>query len=207
MFQASHDKSIDGPLDETTVDVSPAGETELIELAQMEDREAFTRLFQRYNEQICTYLGRFVGNADLGRDLAQETFLQAWKSLPTLHSDLSLKPWLYRVATNLARSHLRHEQLIRWFPWMEHGEDGVLEHLNVAGPEEQANDSECIRLALAELSPQSRACLLLQVVAGFSQREIAGLLGISEKSVSAYVSRGRERFRQAYQRLEGGSAT
>lgn len=120
MFQASHDKSIDGPLDETTVDVSPAGETELIELAPVEDREAFTRLFQRYNEQICTYLGRFVGNADLGRDLAQETFLQAWKSLPTLHSDLSLKPWLYRVATNLARSHLRHEQLIRWFPWMEH---------------------------------------------------------------------------------------
>src|SRR5260370_17408286 len=97
MFEASQEKSIDGPLDETTVDVSPAGETELIELAPVEDREAFTRLFQRYNEQICTYLGRFVGNADLGRDLAQETFLQAWKTFPTLHSNPSLHPSLYRT--------------------------------------------------------------------------------------------------------------
>jgi RNA polymerase sigma factor (sigma-70 family) len=56
---------------------------------------------------------------------------------------------------------------------------------------------------LAQLAPQSRTCLLLQLVAGFSQREIAESLGISEKSVSAYVSRGREQFRRAYSRMKG----
>src|SRR5438876_626658 len=84
--------------------------------------------------------------------------------------------------------------------------NAAVEHLSVAGPEEQANESECIKLTLAKLSPQSRVCLLLQLVAGFSQREIAESLGISEKSVSAYVSRGKEQFRLAYQRLNGGSA-
>jgi hypothetical protein len=76
-------------------------------------------------------------------DKRESTQVQKQSRVPDIYhlrgcaSDLSLKPWLYCVATNLAGSHLRHEQLIRWFPWMEHGKDGVLEHLNVAGPEEQ----------------------------------------------------------------------
>jgi RNA polymerase sigma-70 factor (ECF subfamily) len=205
MFQAWHDDAVGRLPESTPVDALPSGTVELIELARAGDREAFTRLFQRYNQQICTYLGRLVGNSELGRDLAQETFLHAWKSLPALRSDLSFKPWLYRVATNLARSHLRHEKLIRWFPWAAHGEEEALEHLIVAGPEKQTGDSVCIQSALAQVSPQNRICLLLQLVGGFSQREIAESLGISEKSVSAYVSRGKEQFRKAYQRLDGGS--
>jgi RNA polymerase sigma-70 factor, ECF subfamily len=207
MFQASHDDAINGLPENTSIDASPTGMVELIELARTGDREAFTRLFQSYNQQICTYLGRLVGNTELGRDLAQETFLHAWISLPALRSDLSFTSWLYRVATNLARSHLRHEKLIRWFPWVEYGEEETLEHLTVAGPEKETSDSLCIQSALARVSPQSRVCLLLQLVGGFSQREIAELLSISEKSVSAYVSRGKEQFRRAYERLDGGSAT
>ncbi len=207
MFHAPHDDAIDGLPENKSIDASPTGTVELIERARAGDREAFTRLFQSYNQQICTYLGRLVGNAELGRDLAQETFLHTWKSLPVLRNDLSFKPWLYRVATNLARSHLRHDNLIRWLPWVERGEAVTLEHLTVAGPENQASDSVCIQLALAQVSPQNRVCLLLQLVGGFSQREIGESLGISEKSVSAYVSRGKEQFRRAYQRLDGGSAT
>ncbi len=58
--------------------------------------------------------------------------------------------------------------------------------------------------ALAEVSPQYRACLLLQDVAGFKQREIATLLNMKEKNVSVYVRRGCEQFSAAYQWLEHG---
>ncbi len=75
----------------------------------------------------------------------------------------------------------------------------------MAGPDEHAGEAEYVALAMAKVSPQCRACLLLQVGEGYSQREVARLLGISEKSVSAYTSRGRQQFRQAYQRLEGES--
>src|SRR5436305_2085303 len=132
MFQASPDDVTDGLPVDTSINAPVIEAVELIELARAGDREAFTRLFQRYNQQICTYLGRLVGNADLGRDLAQETFLHAWESLPALRSELSFKSWLYRIATNLARSHLRHEKLIRWLPWVEHGDDAAFEHLSVA---------------------------------------------------------------------------
>lgn len=77
----------------------------------------------------------------------------------------------------------------------------------MAGPEEHAGEAEYVALALARVSPQCRTCLLLQIEGGFSQREVAQLLGISEKSVSAYTSRGRQQFRQAYQCLESKSET
>lgn len=186
---------------------APPGENstslpEMVALARSGDAKGFTSLFQTYNAQICTYLARLVGNDELGCDLAQETFLRAWKSLPAVQDELQFKPWLYRIATNVARSHLRHERLIRWLPWIEH-EENAGEQMSIAGPEERVSEIECVEQAMARIAPQCRTCLLLQVVAGFSQREVAELLHISEKSVGAYVSRGREQFRKAYRQLKG----
>ena len=177
----------------------------MVEHARCGDRAAFTTLFERYNARICRYLARLVGNDDLGCDLAQDTFLAAWRSLPGIQDDARFGPWLYRIATNLARSHLRRARLIRWLPWGDAGGHAGIGHPSMAGPEEHAGEAEYVALALARLSPQCRTCLLLQIEGGFSQREVAELLGISEKSVSAYTSRGRQQFRQAYERLESES--
>ena len=180
----------------------PAANASLIELAQRGDRDAFTQLFQRYHVQICTYLGRLVENDEIGCDLAQDTFLRAWQELPQLRDTLSFEAWLYRIATNLAYSNLRRERRVRWLPWLEHSsEEATPSGLMLDGPEEQIGKHECMRSALAQVSPQNRTCLLLQVVAGFSQSEISAILGITQKCVSAYVSRGREQFRVAYQRF------
>jgi RNA polymerase sigma-70 factor (ECF subfamily) len=175
---------------------------ELVRRARGGDRAAFTALFERYNARICRYLARLVLDDDLGRDLAQDTFLAAWRGLASIQDDARFAPWLYRIATNLARSHLRRARLIRWLPWGDIGGHAGARDPGVAGPEEYAGEAEYVALALARVSPQCRACLLLQLEEGYSQREVALLLGISEKSVSAYISRGRQQFRQAYQRLE-----
>lgn len=206
MFQASPNDDISQLPNVVARDTTGSGTSTLIRQARAGDREAFTRLFQCYNSQICTYLGRLVGNSEAGRDLAQETFFQAWKRLSTLRDDSSFQPWLYRIATNLAKSYLQHEKRIFRLPWEEqkgYGAEMASEWLYVAGPEERMPESQCVLLALARVSPQNRICLLLQLVAGFSQREIATLLGIREKSVSAYVSRGKEQFRLAYQDQKG----
>src|SRR5215467_68689 len=71
------------------------------------DESAFAALVCELQGPLCTYLARLVGNDELGRDLAQETFIRAWTRLPELHEERYFKPWLYRIATNLARSHLR----------------------------------------------------------------------------------------------------
>jgi RNA polymerase sigma-70 factor (ECF subfamily) len=170
----------------------------LVERARGGDHAAFAAIFEYFNARICAYLAHFLGDADLGRDLAQETFLAAWRALPSLHGDLNFTPWLYRIATNAARSHLRPQRIVRWLPWADAAGDDSPLHPTALGPDAHAGEAELVGQALRTLAPQARACLLLQVEAGFSQREIARLLGISEKSVSAYVSRGREQFRRAY---------
>lgn len=184
----------------------------VVQEARTGDQEAFTQLYEQYSGPICTYIAHLVGNDEVGRDLAQETFIRAWKGLPGLHDDLSFRPWLYRIATNVARSYRQHERpwLVRWLPWKDdeqgtHLEAHTVNSLSVAGPEEQVDEREHIQQVLARLSPQARTCLLLQHVAGFPQREIAAILGISEKSVSAYVSRGCEQFRQVYRQMKGVS--
>jgi RNA polymerase sigma-70 factor (ECF subfamily) len=177
-------------------------EVPLVERARQGDNDAFAALFEAYNARICTYLARLVGDDELGRDLAQDTFIAAWRALPQTLGAMRFGPWLYRIATNTARSHVRRARLLSWLPF---GLDNShAQQAPSAAPElgAQLAEAERIKLALSTLAPQCRICLLLQVEGGFTQREIAAALGIGEKSVSAYVSRGREQFRRAHRAHE-----
>ena len=176
---------------------------EVVRDAQSGSMSAFDTLFRYYNARICTYLTRMVGNDEEGHDLAQETFIKVWRALPGMHDEARFETWLYRIATNTAIDQLRRRKF-RWPLRKNHEAEDTSERTGMAGPEEQVEEAELVKLALAQLSPQYRACLLLQHVAGFTQREIAQSLNLSEKSISIYVGRGSEQFRQAYERLENG---
>jgi RNA polymerase sigma-70 factor (ECF subfamily) len=133
----------------------------LVERARQGDHEAFASLFEAYNARICNYLARLVGDEELGRDLAQDTLIAAWRSLPQTLDELRFGPWLYRIATNTARSYLRHARLLSWLPF-------GLEHVHAqrtpaTEPEPGARlaEAERIQLALAMLAPQCRICLLI----------------------------------------------
>ncbi|GAC1348562.1 MAG: RNA polymerase sigma factor [Ktedonobacteraceae bacterium] len=192
MFQAPQNSPV--PLSADNVLLAEA-----VEHARAGDEAAFDMLYQFYHRQICTYLARMVGNDEEGCDLAQETFLKAWRALAHTSDDLQFKAWLYRIATNTAIDYLRHRKITRLF-WKGQSEKND-EQAAIAGPEEQIAETEHIKLALARLSPKYRACLLLQIEGGLTQREIAALLNIHEKSVSVYVKRGCDQFRLIYQHL------
>ena len=168
--------------------------------AQKGDHAAFVSLYQRYKASIWQRLTYFVGEREAVQDLFQETFLRAWQKLPELKSGVPFESWLKRIAANIAIDYLRHEKQALFVSLSEEdGESGAVSILrSAAGPEAEFDLREGIRLALQAMSPQNRACVLLQDQWGFSQREIAQLLHISEKSVSAYVSRGHEQLRRAY---------
>ncbi len=171
---------------------------ESVERARLGDPDAFRYLFDSYYGPICTYLAHFMRDTEIGHDLAQETFLRAWKGLQKMQGEIAFRPWLYRIATNVAHSHLQRERLIGWLPWFDYATSPKAITSTALEPEARFEEQETIAEILATLPPQCRSCLLLQHIAGFSQREIASILHISEKSVSAYVSRGREQFRCTY---------
>jgi RNA polymerase sigma-70 factor, ECF subfamily len=172
---------------------------EAVELARMGDRAAFDRLYQHFYVPISKSLARMVGNDEEGYDLAQETFLKAWQSLQGIRNASGFRAWLYSIATRIAIDHLRRRKFCS--RWENSDGNGLPEKMWVSGPEDLVAEREHTGQALAQVSLKYRICLVLQLVADLSQREIAASLNLSEKSVSIYVSRGREQFRLAYQRL------
>lgn len=156
------------------------------------DDDAFELLVGRYQAPLFRYLRGLVGDQELARDLLQETFLRAFRSIGSLDAPGLLRSWLYRIAHNQAYSALRRRRLISWLP-LSFGQ-----HAGAAHPEPGAVEAARVEEALASLPVQLRAPLLLHLVAGFSYAEVAELLQVTEGAVRMRISRGRAAFRAAY---------
>jgi len=171
----------------------------LVVLAQGGSQRAFEMLYARYSNQIAGYLSRMVGNDGIGCELTQETFIKVWSALPDLRDPARFKGWLYRIASNCAYTYQKSHKSMYMVPLdMCNGE---AEGLSVAGPEEEIERAELLQIALAQVSPTYRSCLILYVIEGLPQQQIAERLNIKETCVSKYVSRGKEELRQIYGRL------
>ena len=184
---------------------SSPDELNIVVRARDGDQIAFEALYERYNDRICRYLTRMIGNDGVGCELTQEVFLKAWEALLGLRDPSRFASWLYRIATNRAYNYQQHAKLLHTIPWEEYGRGA--ETPSIAGPEEQVEEIELLKLALARVSPTYRPCLILYVVEELSQRQIAELLQIKENCISKYVSRGKEELRQIYRRLANEQAT
>ncbi len=183
--------------------VGTPDEGNLVLRAQKGDQLAFEVLYERYNDRICRYLSRMVGDDGIGCELTQEVFLKAWEALLGLRDPSRFASWLYRIATNRAYNYQQHAKLLHMIPWEEYAMRE--ETRSIAGPEEQVEEAELLKLALARVSTTYRPCLILYVVEEYSQRQIAELLQIKESSIGRYVSRGKEELRQIYRRLTNES--
>jgi RNA polymerase sigma-70 factor (ECF subfamily) len=183
--------------------VGTPDEGNLVLRAQKGDQLAFEVLYERYNDRICRYLSRMVGDDGIGCELTQEVFLKAWEALLGLRDPSRFASWLYRIATNRAYNYQQHAKLLHMIPWEEYAMRE--ETRSIAGPEEQVEEAELLKLALARVSTTYRPCLILYVVEEYSQRQIAELLQMKESSIGRYVSRGKEELRQIYRRLTNES--
>jgi RNA polymerase sigma-70 factor, ECF subfamily len=166
------------------------------------NEQVITGLFEAYNHRICTFLGHMVGNDETGRDLAQETFLKAWKALPSLRHPALTEAWLFRIARNTALDYFRKNLPKVVLPWATMEEHEATGNLKTEGFEDQVSEQECVKQALAQVRPKLRECLILYVIVGLSQKQIAEILHINETSVAPYITMGRNAFRQAYQQLK-----
>jgi RNA polymerase sigma-70 factor, ECF subfamily len=185
--------------------VNTLDECNLVLRAQSGDQLAFEVLYERYNDRICRYLSRMIGNDGVGCELTQEVFLKAWEALMSLRDPSRFASWLYRIATNRAYNYQQHAKLLHLIPWEEYAMRE--ETSSIVGPEERFEETELLKLALARVSPTYRPCLVLYVVEEYSQRQIAEVLHIKESNIGRYVSRGKEELRQIYRRLANESET
>ena len=133
------------------------------------------------------------GDAHQAEDLVQETFARAWRSLHTLRESSAAKGWLFTI---LRREHLRGVAGPRAVE--DEGVDvELLEAADPAPGPERQEAARHLRRALLALPAAYRTPLLLQVLGGYSCREIARTLGLGENAVMTRLFRARQRLRQA----------
>lgn len=161
-----------------------------------QDQAAFERLYTACAPALLRYLTRLCGDADQAQDLLQETFVKAYRALPATRPDLRLRPWLYKIATNTARSAARRGWWRRMIPFGQQLEDAHI-------PEEMPFDSryaeaELVARALGAIRPDYAAPLLLHWHEGFSLAELGPILGVSEAALKKRLYRAKTAFRAAY---------
>jgi RNA polymerase sigma-70 factor (ECF subfamily) len=159
-------------------------------------RFAFQKFVERYQVVVFAVLSRMLGRGAQVDDLAQETFLRAWKAFPGFEVRQNSKPstWLLTIAVRLALSHRRKDGVRRA------ARPDLPRENDVPTPEaEQSRRAlgRAIAGAIDELPPSQRAVFVLQQYHGLSGREIAVALDISENTVKSRLSRARSRLQKS----------
>ena len=169
----------------------------LVAAARDGDRAAFEEVVRRTSADTYTLALRLVGDRDDARDVVQDAYLRAFRSLGGFRGDAQFTTWMYRITANCAATHLgrrrrnRHEQL---------ADDGGYPDVRPdADPEAWAGAVELrarVAGALDDLAPRLRAVVVLRDVYDLTHEEIAHELGISVSAAKVRLHRARRRLRE-----------
>lgn len=160
---------------------------ELVEACRRGDPGAFDELVRTTYRSVYSLAYRIVGNADDAADVTQDTYVRAWRSLRGFRGDANLSTWLYRVASNVALTHLKRRARAA----IPTGDD--MPDVPVADSTEQQADAEMLETALARLPAGARAVVVMKDVYGLSCEEIAKEMGTTEGAVKVRLFRARQR--------------
>jgi RNA polymerase sigma factor (sigma-70 family) len=171
--------------------VPPADDAPLLSGLRRGDPASFAAVYHRFRGPLYGFLRRAVRRDDVAEDLFQETWMALARVAPTLREDTDLHAWLFTVARNAFRSHLRWARLdlSRWIAFCDDACPAP-----TPGPEAAAAQSRLVSAveeALGRLPAAHREVLLLVAVDGLDQSQVAEVLGISYPALRQRLSRAR----------------
>jgi RNA polymerase sigma-70 factor (ECF subfamily) len=171
---------------------------DLIARARRGEDEAFRLIFERYARPIVSFIYDMVSQRELAEELAQETFVRAFKNLNSLRDDTKLSTWLFGIARNVARESIRAR--VREDHKIEIDDDRVIELSdNKLTPDDQLLNKELNRViqsALGELDEDKRLVFTLKVFHQRSYEEIAEITGFSIPKLKTDLHRARAEMRR-----------
>ncbi len=168
-------------------------QTWLILRAQAGDHAAFNELFKLLQEPLYRYISSLVGKHALAEEILQEVFLLIYRKLIWLREPELLRPWAYRIATREAFRHLKRER--RWSDQMV-GEEALA---RLPAPNEASFAPDLLaqlpRL-LAQISPASRAVIVLHYLHEMPLGDVAAVLGVALGTVKSRLAYGLRSLRK-----------
>ena len=172
---------------------------ELVKRVQSGDKTAFDVLVRKYQHRIGAVIGRFVHDYAESQDIAQETFIRAYRALNNFRGDAQFYTWLYRIAVNTAKNHL--VSMKRRPPTSDVDADDA-EHYEGAyrmhdsdTPEHELLREEIARTVsevVAALPEELRQAITLREMEGLSYEEISETMDCPIGTVRSRIFRARE---------------
>ena len=177
-------------------------EHEIIKQCLNGDADQYAVLVDRYSAMAFNIAYRIVGDADVAKDMAQESFISAYTALEDFKFGSKFSSWLYRIVVNKCRDHHKAAKEATTV-------DEIVELVPARGQTpEQASSSrqtgDMIQKALSILPVEQREVIVLKHVEGLDYGEIADILGVGVNALKVRAHRGRERLKEL---LEGMGVT
>ncbi len=179
-------------------------DSQLMRRVQRGDREAFAALVERYQKPIYNFILRTVRDEAEAEDLAQNTFVQVWKSARRYRVAARFSTWLYTIARNLALNEIRRrsrhqaESLDKPHPEFEAQALRQVEDTSVLLPPDHLVREELfskVEEAIGDLPENQRTALLLCREQEMTYEDIAEILGVSMSATKSVIHRARETLR------------
>lgn len=188
-------------------------EEQLVERLKRRDETAFNELVRAYEKRVFRLVLRMLGGDRAeAEDVAQDVFIQVFKSIDSFRGESKLSTWMFRVATNHCKNR------IKYLDRRARGKKGELDELSehgalesasmsssatVARPDQQAEANQIeaiVRAAIAELDEDQRELVILRDVENLSYEEIQQITGLPEGTVKSRLHRARLQLAKAVQR-------
>ena len=176
----------------------------LVERAKRGDQKAFEMLVIKYQRRIQRLIARMVRDVDLVQDIAQETFIRAYRAMPQFRGDSAFYTWLYRIAVNTAKKALvdmKRDPLVTESARANANDDddetSRVERELTDGETPEAllaskEIAQAVNAAIEALSDDLRQAITLREIEGLSYEEIAELMNCPIGTVRSRIFRARE---------------
>ncbi|MBL8320018.1 MAG: RNA polymerase sigma factor RpoE [Burkholderiaceae bacterium] len=175
----------------------------LVERAKRGDTRAFEMLVVKYRRRIERLIGRMVRDTDLVQDVAQESFIRAYRALPQFRGESAFYTWLYRIAVNTAKKtllELKRDLLVTESARIGRDDDDETSRLenelsDAASPDAVLASKEIaatVNAAINGLSDELRQAVTLREIEGLSYEEIADVMNCPIGTVRSRIFRARE---------------
>lgn len=159
---------------------------------------ALEKIMREYGTRVLRLVTFLVKDHSLAEDITQDVFVKVYRNLARFREQSSIHTWIYRIAVNECKAHLRSWAFRHILPhsWIKGGADRATEHIVL----EQAERDHLVQQVL-QLPPMYRQVIALHYYADLSIAEVACVLSVSEGTVRTRLYRARQQLKQ---RLGGG---
>ena len=179
----------------------------LIERVKLGDVKAFEMLVVKYQRRIERLIGRMVRDVDLVPDIAQETFIRAYRAIPQFRGDSAFYTWLYRIAVNTAKKalvDLKRDPIVTESARLSKDDDDETSRIESELSHGETPDAmlaskeiaNAVNASIEALSEDLRQAITLREIEGLSYEEIAEVMDCPIGTVRSRIFRAREAIAQ-----------